>query len=69
MTCSDPARAPLVRGFGGKCHWLSPHYTTLPVRAAQVTATHCLRVGRRCDHAVTKFAQGEGASVSLHRAL
>ena len=28
----------LVRGSCGKCNWLSPHRTTLPVRADQVTA-------------------------------
>ena len=28
---------PPIGGLCGKCHWLSPHRTTLPVRAVQVT--------------------------------
>ena len=33
--------SPHFGGLCGKCHWLSPHRTTLPVRAVQVTAAPC----------------------------
>ena len=34
---------PPIVGLCGQSHWLSPHCTFLPVRAAQVTATPCLQ--------------------------
>ena len=35
--CASCSPSPLG-GLCGMCHWLSPHRTTLPVRAVQVTA-------------------------------
>ena len=34
-----------IGGLCGMCHWLSPHLTTLPARAVQVTAVPWLRPG------------------------